>query len=603
MLKLRFGFLLMCFPILTIGLKAQDSRTSISEVCDDYCPVCRDGKTDNDTLMLFHELHMESRKKDMTALHSRLTEARLQGVFKTRDTLEYFTGMMLGHALYALKLPRESIRVYQDWLLKWEGFHLTDPQHALTEIANNFSEIGEYEQALSYYQKIVNSKSFQATPSLQDAVFVGMGLCYQKIAEPKIDSAIYYLESAIEVQKKLNDSVDLAKSYLNLGSLYFEQYQDAKADAYWKRSLKLANELNLLDIQDDLHYNLAMLMEETGRPNEALHHYKQYLNYQDSIWNRDKLWELAEQKKQFEVQLKEDEITILEQDKALQQADLDKRRSELNALWGVAIGLVFIVLLITVLFITTRRKNSIIRKQKEHLDQLNETKNQLFSIVSHDLRTPLQALGRNNLILQHEITQTEHPELQSLLSRNQQGIDNTYRLLDNLLHWSLSQTENLFLQEEKLQLKAIIDQVHFNFQQAISGKSLVFVNNIPADVFVMADTNTLKVVLRNLLDNAIKFTPENGQITCEVHSTEGEKVLFAVANTGPSIPHKLRDSIFGMPSEKQRGADTYGKTSSGLGLFLCRELLRKNQGSINLDPETEEGARFIIGLKHNQHYE
>ncbi len=569
---------------------------SISERARQYCAVCNGGSV-NDTVQLFHHLHTTSKAQQFSPLHTELTQALGTGIFQPYDTLQYYSELMLGKTLYALKLPRESIEAYEKVLEKWEGFQPVEQPFIWSEIASAYLFLQDYAQAMKYYQQVVQSAAFSSTPLLQDGVYVGIGLCFQNRKNDEPDSAILYYTKAMEVQIALNDSVDLARSYLNLGGVHYEQYRDAAAMEHWKMALQIAEAHHITDILGDVHYNLAQLYEEMGELAPALNHYQQYINYQDSLWNRDKLWELAQQKEAFEVQLREDEILLLEKDAALQEVNLAQRETERNTLIGIAGGLVAILLLIVLLYRTTAKKNKIIEAQRQHLDQLNTTKNQLFSIVAHDLRAPVQSLGSANKLLHQQVSALNDPQLEALLQRNQEGIEGTYRLLDNLLHWSLSQSENLFLQREQLALHAIIEQVLYDVKPLLQQRAIRAQNEVPNKQQVVADSSTLKIVLRNVLDNAIKFTPDGGIIVFQLEEATAAEVQFSITDSGRGIAPELVATVFEMPAKKERAVAVSGKTSSGLGLYLCKELMALNEGAIEVDAQQREGAKFIMRLK------
>lgn len=568
----------------------------LDENCRAVCPVCQGSEESNDTVGLFHALHSDSIYPYHDVLHNELTKAMDSRLFDGRDTLRFYAQMMLARVQSSLKLSEASNRTYSAILGEWESPPVS-MNLIQVQIANNHINQGQYMSALDILKKILRTTDFQETPYLEDAVLVATGLCFQNIQPSQTDSAIAYFQKAALIQQADGDSVDLAKTYLNLGAIQFENYNDREALDYWTKSLKLAEAHKVLDILDDLHYNLAQLHEEQGNTSAAIGHLKAYLNYQDSIWNRDRLWELAEQKRQFEVRLKNEEIRSLEVDRALQDAELNEKRAERNTLIGVSASLLLLLGVLVWFYAVARRKNRIIRKQKQRLDELNAAKDQLFSIVAHDLRSPVQAIGRNNQLLQEGWEEDNKSEWKQLLKKNQQGIDRTYRLLDNLLHWAMNQAGLLHLQLDKVKLHSMIEQVHYDFKPMFNERHIVFENNIPTDCLVKADMQTIKVVLRNLLDNALRFTPKGGHITIDHETADDGWVVFSVNDSGPGVPPEHATGIFDIPSAKEKRKDSFGKVSSGLGLHLCSELLKRNGGRILLKSERQKGATFIIQLQ------
>lgn len=571
------------------------NKLNISSVVKEYCSHCNNGNQLKDKTDFIHQLHSDLKTLSPSLLQLKLNEAFVSNKALKNDTVNYLAHLALVYTFDALKLRKEAIQSIELIRSKWPKLSKEIDVYLQTEVGNNYLELQFYDQALKYYKGLLKDSSFKKSEVPKDAIFIGIGLCYQYREVSNLDSTEFYFLKALQYQENWNKKDNLALTYQNLGSLYFEKYDDKKAKLYWLKGLQLNGGVTV-NIESDLNYNLADLYESEGNSTKALHHYKQYVKYQDSIWNRDKLWELAEQKRKFEGELKEQRIQSLKKDKALQQAEIEKKQNQRNALLGLTGALVLLGSAITVLYRSTKKKNEVISQQKEHLDELNATKNKLFSIVAHDLRAPVQALGRNNQKLQNKVLEKENTELADLLKQNKQGIESTYKLLDNLLHWSLSQAEELYFQSESVDLRRIIEQVEYNYKPLLREKKIEFLLELCNVALIKADINTLKIVFRNLLDNAIRFTPENGYIRIYLVKETLDELIVSFEDSGEGVEAEKKSILFAIPSEK-KSVSTQKKNGAGLGMYLCKELMQKNGGDIQLNDDYEGGAGFILTFK------
>ncbi|MEM9023458.1 MAG: ATP-binding protein [Bacteroidota bacterium] len=580
------------------ALAAQEAPFSIADQSRAHCPVCRwktkpTGTEPGAQATLFHRFHQDLRARQYDSLHLQLQQAIDARTFGNADTLVYFTQLMQARVLDNLELPVEALEAYR---LAWRSGHRMRLPHqdlVQADIARVQQALGEYAAALDRYRSVMTMPGFSSNGQLANAVYNGMGVCYLLMDTPNYDSAAFYLQRSVAVQAQIGDSANMAVALLNLGSVYFDQYRDEEAIAYWLQSRELAVAHAQLDILDEVHYNLALAYESVGRSEQALTHYKRYVVYKDSIWNRDNLWELARQRREFEVRIREKEIRNLDQARALQASLARQKNQERNGMILLA-GLALVVAALVIgLYRITLRKNHTIHGQKERLASLNATQNRLFSIVAHDLRSPLQALEREHQKMKPQKEMAKHA---TVWASTQQHIRTVGGLLNNLMHWALSQTDQLNLHFEALPLHRVMEQVAHDFQPLLVQKQLHFRNQIPPGASAVADAPTLKIVWRNVIDNAIKFTPELGTITCTAHEAGPDMVAVVIADTGPGMPEPMRTDDSQTDDLPAAGPDSFGHTSSGLGLQLCRDLMARNRGRMHIGPNTPSGTRVMLEL-------
>jgi len=248
-------------------------------------------------------------------------------------------------------------------------------------------------------------------------------------------------------------------------------------------------------------------------------------------------------------------------------------------------------------FEITDRKNYLneISMKSDELEELNKLKDKLLSIVSHDFRSPLNSLrGTLSLFLKGVISNDELSLLtESLLEK----LDNTYNLLENLLNWAKSQMQGTKVYIKEINLHSIANDC-VELLDPIAEKKLVKLsNNVNAGAIAMADNEMVKLVLRNLISNAIKFSTAGGQIDINVASN-GSKIIASVEDNGTGISNENQDRIFKPDNFSTVG--TSNEAGMGLGLLLCKDFVEKNGGDIWFESEFEKGSTFYFSLPKKQ---
>lgn len=244
-------------------------------------------------------------------------------------------------------------------------------------------------------------------------------------------------------------------------------------------------------------------------------------------------------------------------------------------------------------FDITERKNYLDQltiKGKE-LEDLNKLKDKLLSIVSHDFRSPLNSLrGTLSLFLKGALSKEELNMLtESLVDK----LDNTYNLLENLLNWAKSQMQGMKVYAKKINLKAISEDCIDLLTPIADKKHVKITSHIKTSVVAFADNEMVKLVIRNLMSNAIKFTTTGNNIILEAIPDE-DKVTISVADNGTGISNENQDKLFKLDNFSTIG--TSNESGIGLGLLLCKDFVEKNGGEIWFESELEKGSTFYFTL-------
>lgn len=269
-------------------------------------------------------------------------------------------------------------------------------------------------------------------------------------------------------------------------------------------------------------------MKKQKELSAALRYRKEFERWKDSLTSQQKIWSVAQYEKRLALSEKQKEIDLLA---AEQQLQINQR----NSLLLIA-GLLLILLMVGLYFYIYKSKSHrIIQEQKDHLQVANETKDKLFSVVSHDLRSSLTLIKYNNERVLKKLPTEVPDDVERIVQTNVRTADTTYHLLENLLHWATLQTEQLYFHKETLHLHSIIEQVSYNFHPLLEHKNIRFFNDVVPGHFITADIDSVKIIFRNLLDNAIKFSPKDSLITAKT-SENDEYILFSLEDYGPGMP-------------------------------------------------------------------
>ncbi len=233
------------------------------------------------------------------------------------------------------------------------------------------------------------------------------------------------------------------------------------------------------------------------------------------------------------------------------------------------------------------------------LQAINAEKDKFFSILAHDLRGPLSAFVSATQIITDEIQTIGIDEIKYITGSMKTSATNIYTLLENLLEWSRLRRGGMDFVPEKLNLKNKISSSVSVFSETASKKGIAIDVSIPDDIMIMADAHMLDSVARNLISNAIKFTPAGGTIKVYAIRKEGKKIEVMVSDSGIGMTPELKSKLF-MIAEKTSRPGTEGESSTGLGLLLCKEFIEKLGGTIWVESEAGKGTSFYFTLPNIQ---
>jgi signal transduction histidine kinase len=447
-----------------------------------------------------------------------------------------------------------------------------------------YLEKGDFKKACENFEQVEKLPEQKRRDSKTSSIYENLGLCYFHLEEfSKAES--YFLKSAA-LNKINKDTLLLIGTYINIANLYYEQYQDTKAIPYFRKAYELSKTTKDFEIKKMTAENLAVIEENRNEFKTALAYRKEAEIWKDSLNDQNKVWALAQLEKKFALKEKEKEIYILETEnkiKRIERNGLLYSTILLSALFGISIYF----------YRQKIKRNKIILAQKEELDILNSAKDNLFSIVSHDLRSSVNLMKVSNNRLLENLERKNFNELDSLLHKNRIIANETYNLLDNLLNWALVQTRQLYFQKDILHLESVIKQVEHNYKPLLQEKNISFENKISPELFILADLDSLKIVLRNLIDNAIKFSNEGGNIMIYSISRKDEFCQFVIKDNGKGMSQTVIQELLKNNLQLPKKANS-AIIGNGLGISLCKAMIKKNDGEFSIESDGKTGTKIII---------
>ncbi|MDH4090294.1 MAG: tetratricopeptide repeat protein [Cyclobacteriaceae bacterium] len=507
---------------------------------------------------------------------------------------------------------------------------------AYHNVGRVFKELGQYDQALDHLnlakKMSIQQKDEEGIPYAYDEIgdvqlrkheydsalkTLALALKFARkldvrILQPKIHSklaTVYlrkgdveraraYYDSAYALSNLTNDRFAVAEVELGRGILYTNEGQYDEALNKIEGSLTVAKELNARVLEIKCFNQLSLLWEMKGDFKKALLYYKEYKQLEDSLFSQEMQGKLLRDQLRFETESRDSRIAFLSELQNMQRGELKKQEFVRNIL--VVVMALSVILLLTV-YRSGRRRRQInmlllqhqeeMEKRSEELERLNQVKDKFFSIISHDLRSPINALsGLLDLLDKGAVSEEELPKhVKELKAR----FNHTRTLLNNLLDWTLLQMDKLNLQASKIDIRSIVEE-NIQLLSSVQVKDVKLTNEVPQNAIGFADSNTINLVIRNLMTNAIKFTNDGGQVIVNAKDN-GDEWLISVTDNGVGINPEVLAMLFDKTAPyTTRG--TANEKGTGLGLILCKEFIEKNGGKIWVESEVDKGSSFHFTL-------
>lgn len=518
----------------------------------------------------------------------------------------------IGNVYYfLLKDYPNSIKYYkitEDYFSKYDKVGYVG---ILNHLGNNHYQNKNYTEALHYYFKALEIS--QKSNNVLGLGFTNdnIGLAYRKKNEMK--RALKYFDIGLSFRRKANNKFGIINSLHHLANLHLQLGNIATAEQYAEENKQLSYQTSNYDLMLEALQTLVEIEERKKDYAKALKYQKDIVVVKDSLFKHQNESKVKEIITQYELTQKENENKALKKNNEQQQTLLTSQRT---VIWGAIISAILLLFLFLTIFKVRQREvkthNKLLQKTKEvsqknkliqeseqllsqqnaELAQLNQVQNQLFAIIGHDLQSPIATLsGLLDITLSKDVSQTEFLELAKNL---QQSVGSIHALLGNLLAWSKLQQKGKFVYPQNIGLANAVQSKLKLFEIQASKKDIALLNNISTEITVYADENHVQFILRNIIANAIKFTPKKGKVS--ITATQNlDNVEITIADTGVGMTDKQIQNLL-HTSQQASTKGTAGEKGTGLGLLFCKDFISKNQGSLSIESKIGEGTIFCVKL-------
>jgi PAS domain S-box-containing protein len=234
----------------------------------------------------------------------------------------------------------------------------------------------------------------------------------------------------------------------------------------------------------------------------------------------------------------------------------------------------------------------------EQLEKLNVEKDKFFSIIAHDIRSPFNGFLGLTEIMANDLHQMTLEEIKGMSLLLNKSAANLYDLLGNLLEWSRIQRGLIIFSPESFLLFSRIVEWLAAIVESAREKEIYFNLNIPADLLVVTDAKILECIVRNLTNNAVKFTPKGGQIIVSANTSVNNFIEISIKDTGLGMSKQMINNLFRLDINTGRKG-TEGEPSNGMGLIICKDLIEKQGGELHIESEEGKGSEFKFTIPFN----
>ena len=501
----------------------------------------------------------------------------------------------MGHIEEAFSNYERVLRYKNDIAKKFEAEALFHFAHLYTLQGNYQEALGNHKKSLAIVRRL--SDRYSEAQSLND-----IGMLYALMGNDEKSLANHLV--ALEIRQALNDKRGMAESHNNIGSFYFKQKDPEKAVASGMLALEKGLESQAQDQIFRSYELLSQCYKDLADYKNALAYMELSLAIHEFIQNEKQERHLQETQNRYVLGKMENEIEKLDALHLAREKEIAAQKQFRNILFLGVVLVAVIALLVLYLYLVKRRSNrrlevakTEVQQQNITLQELNHTKDKFFSIISHDLKGPLSSLTSFSHLLIDHLDSMSKEEIQLLAKDLDKSVRNLFALLENLLEWSRSQTGNIDFTPEVFDLTAVLENNKNLLEgQAKSKKISLHVDRL-STCLVKLHKQSINTVVRNLISNAIKFTPEGGAIQVGVRNTN-QRISISVKDNGVGIPPEAMSKLFRI-DRKHSTKGTASEKGTGLGLILCKDFVEKNGGKISVQSEPGKGSVFSFSFSHD----
>ncbi len=503
----------------------------------------------------------------------------------------------------AINFEQKQFEIAIDYLKKASRFGKENDNYimqarSLNNIAFSFLEMNQLDSAEHY--AILCTKVSSQHKNFYLIGFANRTLGDIALRKKNYNNAIAFYLNAIAMGNQSENIFILTSTNHRLAKAYLLMEQFEKAKQIATENIALSKEHSYQDDLEKSYKVRSEIAKAQKNIDDAFLYQSLYINLHDSLYNTRNNEYLTLMQTRFDTEIKQAQIELLTKDTQLQEEAYRQQK-----VWTYFfIGCLSLVIIMLFIYLYSNRlirkaysqlklKNSEIYRQSQQLRNLNTTKDKLFSIIGHDLRSPVASLkGLMDIVSLDNLTPKEFADVTKSLKRN---LDLVYEDLDNLLLWAQTQLNGIHAVPEVVYVKPLVEEKISLFAESARLKEITLINEVADDAAVWSDINQLQLIFRNLLNNAIKFNRAGGMIRIHLEESS-EHVNISVTDSGVGIDSSDLGKLFNAETHFTT-LGTKKEKGSGLGLLLTKEFVECNGGTITVTSELGKGSIFTFSLK------
>lgn len=455
------------------------------------------------------------------------------------------------------------------------------------------------DSSLYYFRKSLQAYKEGKNNDGEILALQGIGNYYLDVKELK--SAKIYFTEMLRLAIKENISMRIAEAYKNLGEIALLENNLEVAREYFEKSIDIGERSSLKMVLMDSYGSLSKIYERTGKIDKALTALKAYNDYHQQIENEGMQKRLLDLKNKSEYEKYQGN---------LQQQQYENEKQKIYLVVTISALVLLLVVAVLLFRLNNRRekvnlllqgKNELIEGQSKEINlkniellELNEAKEKLFSIIAHDLRSPFNSLINIATLLKEDYAILSDEEKLDYITHLEETAIKTHELVENLLNLSASHTGRIDFNPERVELQGTVEKIIKMSSSQAMKKEISLRNIIANDEAVLADRSMVEIIIRNLINNAIKYCNKGGKVVVSSYRV-GEKLNIEIEDNGIGMDDPTKVNIFNINVVRSTKG-TNGEKGTGLGLGLCKEFVEKHGGDIRVESEVGKGSKFIFSL-------
>lgn len=446
-----------------------------------------------------------------------------------------------------------------------------------------YKNSGRYIEALENYERVLELSAMLGHTLSRVQALYNLGMLNSEMKN--FDEAMKLFEESLNLSREYNIPVGSYFNQKGMAEVYSNRGELARAIELYEAALRIAELVQATEMirstLQSLHENYAAY----GDSANAYHFLKRYTELTDSLSQTARVEALARQESLLGLRSERERSGLLQETIHTQRIN--------TTIILILLSVIIIALGTTILLYHKKRKtNLLLREQSEELRNANDMKDKLLSVLAHDLRTPISNIKGVLYMIREKLL--DKKDIEQSLGQIEFQLEQDINTLTNYLQWAQTQRDGIKARMELKSIPELLEKEVIKIKQSAENKSICLKTITDNDMHAPVDAQMFSVIMRNLLNNALKYVNEGSQIIVRAFQTD-EKVFVSIEDMGEGIPYHLQPDLF-KPFAKVYSTAGVGEIGSGLGLSICKEFAQEMGGDLTFESKPEVGTTFTLTL-------